>query len=239
MIVYQGPSVLDGEPIVVILNRGRNRKTGDMVQSWIMRADLSPLDALVGGDDRSVCGSCRHRPQHCASSGKRVRGGKGAWGRRTCYVMATGPQTMWLAWKRGKYDNVTVDVDVLRVGTYGDPAAVPMEVWKKWIPEKWTGYTAMWRDFPALRRWCMASVSSVEEKAEAEKLGWTTFRVLGPGEDLDPRGEEHLCPASRTGALITCLGCLRCGTNNRDLNVAIHVHGSGQKWFKPRQLELL
>ena len=61
-VVYEGPSELDGSPIVVIVNRiftaSDNAKTGDIVQTFIIRSDVSPLDALKSGEDVSVCGDC-------------------------------------------------------------------------------------------------------------------------------------------------------------------------------------
>ena len=45
-VLYDGPSVLDGQPIVVIATmETSNRKTGNMVQTWILRSDISPTDA--------------------------------------------------------------------------------------------------------------------------------------------------------------------------------------------------
>jgi hypothetical protein len=45
-IIYQGPSLLDGAPIVVIANYSKsNRKTGGVVQTYILRADMNPLEA--------------------------------------------------------------------------------------------------------------------------------------------------------------------------------------------------
>ena len=42
-IMYQGPSMLDGAPIVVIATMSTsNVKTGQMVQTWILRADINP-----------------------------------------------------------------------------------------------------------------------------------------------------------------------------------------------------
>ena len=68
MIVYRGPSAIDGREIVVILTglqtrRGsKNAKTGELIQSWILRADVEPHTAVKTGDDASVCGQCPHRP---------------------------------------------------------------------------------------------------------------------------------------------------------------------------------
>ena len=41
-IIYDGPSMLDGEPIVAIATmKTSNRKTGEMVQVWILRSDVN------------------------------------------------------------------------------------------------------------------------------------------------------------------------------------------------------
>ena len=50
VILYEGPSELDGSPIVVIATFGsKNRKTGkgrkNLIQTWIMRQDVAPWDA--------------------------------------------------------------------------------------------------------------------------------------------------------------------------------------------------
>ena len=65
-IFYEGPSAIDGAPIVVIAtgfaSATGNRKTGDMVQTYIIRQDVKPTDALRTGQDASICGDCKHRP---------------------------------------------------------------------------------------------------------------------------------------------------------------------------------
>ena len=63
VIVYEGPSELDGEPIVVIitgLKRTTNRKTGTMLSSWILLQNIQPYDAANQGLDISICGNCKH-----------------------------------------------------------------------------------------------------------------------------------------------------------------------------------
>jgi hypothetical protein len=49
IVIYRGPSILDGSPIVVIatgLGSGSsNRKTGALVQTWILRDDVSPIES--------------------------------------------------------------------------------------------------------------------------------------------------------------------------------------------------
>jgi len=64
VIVYEGPSELDGEPIVVIvtgLRKSDNTKTGDMLQLWILLQNKLPCDAAKQGLDSSICGDCKHR----------------------------------------------------------------------------------------------------------------------------------------------------------------------------------
>ena len=45
-VIYRGPSLLDGAPIVVIATvTDTNSKTGAMVQTYIIRSDMPPTDA--------------------------------------------------------------------------------------------------------------------------------------------------------------------------------------------------
>lgn len=243
MIAYEGSSMLDGAPIVLILtSTNRNRKTGEMIQSWILRADVSPLEALGSGKDSSVCGGCRHRPQHVGLQKIRKKreglGGKGGWTGRTCYVIPLIPQGVWFRWQLGEYDGLPVSLGStpLRIGSYGDPAAVPLEVWDELNPKEWTGYTSLWRGFPGLKKWCMASVSSKEEASQAQSLGWSTFRILKARESLLPG--EKWCLATREGGMLKqCRDCLLCnGKGNQQ--IATRVHGPGKHFFKPEQLFL-
>jgi hypothetical protein len=52
-ILYQGPSAIDGKPIVVIAtgfaSKSNNGKTGDMIQTWIIRQDIAPHLAVKSG----------------------------------------------------------------------------------------------------------------------------------------------------------------------------------------------
>ena len=64
-IIYKGPSKLDNKPIVVVaIPKSGNSKTDSMLQTFIMRSDVPPLDALKSGDDYSVCGDCLARPSN-------------------------------------------------------------------------------------------------------------------------------------------------------------------------------
>lgn len=210
MILYCGPSMLDGSPIVAIVTgltgrASRNTKTGAMLQTWILRDDVSPTDAIRSGDDVSVCGDCRHRPANGGS----------------CYVqVGRAPLVVWRAFKRGIYPEASGADDiraagagrVVRVGSYGDPAAVPADVWRALIAESesHTGYTHQWAARPDLASMLMASADSALEALQARAMGYRTFRVRLAGEAVEPR--EFVCPASNeAGARTTCSACRACG----------------------------
>lgn len=243
IILYEGPSLLDGKPIVVIANtfkKSANEKTGQMVQTWIMRSDMHPNDALKSGEDSSICGNCKHRGEWDAKKGRRVK--------HTCYVnILHGPTGVFRAYKSGKtYVRYEPYMDKffvghkMRLGCYGDPAAVPLEIWSHLcndVVAGYTGYTHQWKVCnPLLARYCMASVDTIEEQKEAKDTGWRTFRVR---EDDDPivLSDEIVCPASKeAGKLTSCSKCRACkglGTT-MSKNVVIKVHGWKHKlkYFK-------
>jgi hypothetical protein len=61
-ILYEGASELDNAPIVVIATMStNNRKTGKMVQVWILRSDIDPIEAFKSKADYSICGNCPQR----------------------------------------------------------------------------------------------------------------------------------------------------------------------------------
>jgi len=75
VILYEGASAIDGAPIVAIANRitnaSNNIKTGAMVQTFIIRSDMSPMEALRNGSDVSICGTCANPWRALALSPKR------------------------------------------------------------------------------------------------------------------------------------------------------------------------
>ena len=126
-IVYEGPSELTGDPIVVIVNRvhsrSKNGKTGaDLVQTFIIRSDVNPVQALQTGDDAAICGDCVHRPINSKVTGD-----------PPCYVnVGRSVLMVFKAYKRGRYVRVSPQELALilagrklRIGTYGDGAAAP------------------------------------------------------------------------------------------------------------------
>lgn len=229
VILYRGPSQLDGAPIVVIatgLRRAsKNPKTGRMVQTWIMRDDIAPhIAAGPNGADVSVCGDCPHRynPET---------------GHRTCYV--TPHQAPLAVWKRrnvlpmasGAVRAYLRTCRSVRMGAYGDPAAVPVSVWESVVDlsrRGHTGYTHQWRTHPELHPYVMASCDSLADYAEAVRLGWRTFRV---SDSVQPAKGEIVCVNTARGT--TCEACGICnGTFHKGPNVTIAVHGSGARHFR-------
>jgi hypothetical protein len=221
-VLYEGPSELDGFPIVVIATMSTaNAKTGDMVQTWILRSDMSPVEASKVGADASICGDC---PQRWHLGG-------------ACYVnIGQAPGAVYRAYKRGAYplgDPATVgEGRKVRLGAYGDPAAVPATVWRALVSRALghTGYTHQWRHAP-LRDLCMASVDTQAEWEAAQRTGWRTFRVTSPTDLLEP-GEIE-CPSDARGK--TCAQCMACDgapRGNGQVSIAITVHGPNSSRFK-------
>lgn len=225
VVLWEGPSFFDGiTPIVVVasgLRRGsKNVKTGAMVQTWILRADEHPLTAVVRGQDFGTCGTCPHR----AGAG--------------CYVdVAKAPASIWKAFKAGRIpaateaDRERIRSMPLRIGSYGDPGAVPSAVWRLVIADgqRRTGYTHAWRTRPDLQPLCMASADSAAEGHVARAAGWRTFRVIG-GDDVDvgARPGEIECLAESRGK--NCIDCGLChGKHDRGAKASIFINAHGAK----------
>ena len=220
MIIYQGPSLIDGKPIIAIATlNSSNSKTGEMIQTWIMRSDIEPHKAIKTGEDSSVCGDCPHRPENDGS----------------CYVLTfQAPLSVYRAFHRGSYDNRSIELfrgKPLRLGSYGDPLAVPLEAWNDLIEisEGRTGYTHQWAnpDFsPIWKELVMASVDNPEQAKRAQEDGWRYFRVTN--ETAPKTKGESICPASEeAGKKLACADCLSCsGQTGRKSSIVINAHGS-------------
>jgi len=234
-IIYQGASALDGAPIVVIAtgfeSGSTNRKTGSMVQTYVLRSDVDPVSAVRNGTDASICGNCTHRGTTATIDGQSKNTG------RTCYVnVGQGALAVYRAYKRGIYPTLPkgqapASGRKVRLGTYGDPAAAPAHVWQSLLRDSsgHTGYTHQWRSpqIQALRSTCMASADSPADAVLAQSMGWRTFRVsLDAAKDPMLKGES-LCPASaEAGKKLTCAQCLACGgADGRRGSIYIPAHG--------------
>jgi hypothetical protein len=244
-VIWEGASLYDGTPLVVIVTgtagkASANRKTGAILQTWILRADMEPTAALKAGADTAICGTCPHR--------SKASGGSGG-----CYVnVGQAPLGVWRAWKRGVYPAASTAAErasignrkPVRLGSYGDPAAVPVEVWRALTfgATFTTGYTHGWRTSdPALAGLCMASADSLADARHARERGFRTFRVAPFGDDYREHGEAR-CPASEeAGKRVTCEGCPLArsvdgrkvpgcgGANVVGPNVVIQAHGASKR----------
>jgi hypothetical protein len=208
VIIYDGPSIFDGKRIVVIANgfkRNYNEKIGNMVRTWIIKPDIHVVEALQTGADYSICKDCKHRYD----------------GMKSCYVNPLrGPLSVYNAYISGSYVPCTeehlklFENRTLRLGSYGDPAAMPIEVWRRYciISSGYTGYTHHWQTCDQEFRYlCMASVDTIEEKEQAQAMGWRTFRV---------RKADSTCDK--------CCGCGGLGSKWTK-NPVIVVHGQNYK----------
>lgn len=235
VVLYQGPSAIDGAPIIAIANRietsSNNAKTGAMVQTFIMREDIAPHEALKTGADASVCGNCQARP---------LLGGY-------CYVAVyQAPLSTWKAYKRGCYALPGVDYDpaflpelfaesIFRIGSYGDPGALPVGFWQPITKyaKAITGYSHQWQNRPDLKGLCMASTESELESETARALGWRAFRVRLASE---PKlAGEVICPASKeAGNKTNCASCRACGglSSKAKASITIIAHGNKAKRFE-------
>lgn len=170
-IVYEGKSVLNGDPIVgIIVNKSVNAKTGNMYQLHILRSDIKPLEAIENGSDDAICGGCVHR---------RSNGG-------ACYVnVGQGPNAVYKKYKRGGYKSVSIkDFKTLfggkkiRFGAYGDPLALPLHILVslKAVIKNNTSYTHQWKNSiedgssEMVAKFSMASVDNLTERMRPIKL---------------------------------------------------------------------
>jgi hypothetical protein len=232
-IAYEGPSIIDGAPIVVIVNKitgaSKNGKTGDIVQSFIIRSDVNPVQALQTGADYSICGDCEHRPITAKQTGK-----------VPCYVqVAKSVLSVYNAYLRGRYvkaDPATIAKalagKIVRIGTYGDGAAAPVRMWNQITryAAGVRGYTHQWQskgfDHASWAPLAMASADTLEQAALANLFGMRVFRV-SVGVDRQPG--ETVCPASAEGGRkSTCAKCTLCsGTRIQARDVVIADHAAG------------
>lgn len=231
VVVYRGPSAINGSPIVAILtgiaNPSRNPKTGPMAQLWILAADEAPHLAVKTGADEAVCGDCPMRPS-VAKKGQ------------ACYVATyQAPRSVWAS-RRDMPVDLELAVDAirgkaLRLGAYGDPAAIPessgvIQALSAAASIR-TGYTHQWRKDYAqwLRPYVMASLdagTTLAELTACHEQGWRSFRAEVVA-DCYP--SEIVCPAT-TESEAQCIDCGLCdgwrgnATAKQPRSIVIAIH---------------
>jgi hypothetical protein len=204
-----------------------------MHQTWILRQDVHPFEAIKTGADGSICGTCpmRFDPETF---------------KRICFVNPITLSQIYRSYLGNKYkpvrlnahDNIWFDLKPLRIGSYGDPAAVPIEVWLDWLDLLkalkigWTGYTRRWMypENQGFKQFLMASTFSDTEQAQAKSLGWHTYRVLQQGAELPELAT--VCPGSEEGGYAKqCRECLMCKGTAAGKDIVTYAHGGHGKYF--------
>lgn len=221
-VVYDGKSVLNGEPIVAIVTLNTaNEKTGNMAQLWILRSDMSPVEAVQQKADDAICGRCPHRHN---------QGG-------ACYVQPfQAPYAVYKAFKNGVYGAMSEESKdyffgrFVRLGAYGDPAAIPANILIDFVKhfKGYTGYTHQARhpNFDNnIATICMISCETEKEAQQQQKQGRKTFRIKT--EKMVKMENEITCLSDANG--LTCLECGLC--NAQSVNVVIDIHGTRKKRF--------
>lgn len=223
LVIYRGPSAYAPDTNIrgVLVLRSSNRKTGGMLQLHILPDTTPPHVAQRTGADHAVCGDCPLRP---AKSGG-------------CYVVTCqGPLSTWKATRHAPVAGAAAIAahahgHAIRLGAYGDPAALPPHVIAHLVRlagGRVTGYThgasvLGFEGISHLRSSCMMSVETAAQAREAHAAGWRTFRATAPGAPNLPN--EITCPAETRGA--TCSDCLLCrGDSLGARSITITAHGS-------------
>lgn len=239
MILYQGKSLIDGKPIIAIaVKTSSNAKTGNMIQTYIMRSDIDPRDASKTGADYSICGNCKHRGQANNDPGAKLAKN------RSCYVViGQGPTGVFKAYNRGKYPMANNSDDIsnfakgrmVRLGTYGDPAAVPSYIWDNLLKHAkgHTAYTHQSNIATADVRHdlFMTSADSLHDARIAWQNKRRTFRIIHVA--TEKQSNEIICPATPEGGNKSdCNSCGLCqGAHATAPSIAVIKHGSGAKYI--------
>ena len=224
-VIWEGKSPYDGAEImavaVCIEDPSKNRKTGWMIQIYILVKNVPPVEAVRLELDASVCGNCSMRWNN----------GGG------CYVI---PLFITLTWKKAQDAPRITPTELakranktntpIRQGAWGDPAFVPMDVWEELenavSNKKGSSYTHQWESVsPEYAKFSMASVENLKQKADALALGYRTYRQVDNESEIQK--DEMLCLNSSRG--IQCRDCGQCGGNrskasHRQKNIVIVRH---------------
>ena len=221
-VLQRSVSPIDGKPIVVIMTmKTSNRKTGDMVQVWILREDINPVEALKTGADQSICGSCPHRRKEDGS--------------RSCYVnVGQAPNSIYKAYKAGRYGKLSdlkpsdLAGRKIRWGAYGDPALISpsLVATLNESADGHTGYTHQWREpfAQAFKGVFMASSDGFNDYIDSTMAGWRSFNVVPKG--YKPNNIK-ICPATVENSKATCGTCSLC--DGAKTSIYVEAHGSGAK----------
>ena len=231
VVLYEGPSAIDGSKIVLIATGfdkpSKNSKTGPMVQTWILRVDVSPMEAQKQNLDVSVCGGCKLKPYW-----QRLKLIRAILGLKRCYVdTSKAPNSVYNAYCAGLYPHIseldemeleTVQTitgqNKLRIGSYGDGMAIPydrlMGAIKLLGYPKTTGYTHQWR-MKGSHKFANVLMASCETEKDAKRARAIGFNIAY----VDPK--KSTCPAQNSDT-VTCQTCLKCNGTSGDVVFSTH-----------------
>ena len=233
--LFSGKSQFTGNPIDVFITlKSSNSKTGNIPQVTMLPSNVKPTDALKTGQDQDVCGCCPLRPKLFNPDTHDL----------PCYVnCGFAPNAINRSKSISQFEKDQKQFDVIRIGAWGDSASVEkkalLEIVK--LGKKVLNYTHQWADkkFNFLKDFSMASVHSIQEKIEANKLGFKTFRTVKPlpfGDHVkrfnkgkhyvkDLARDEMLCP-NEINKNLQCKDCKLCVGNQikANLNIVIPSH---------------
>lgn len=226
IILWRGLSKIDRQPIVAIATGmvvpSKNAKTGGIIQIFIIRDDINPINAIYSGGDKSICGNCPHRPENNG----------------TCYVnVSKSVYNVYECYNRGNYPQWNGDLSIfdgkkVRFGAYGDPVLIPVKIVRGIVKhcKRHTGYTHQWH-LPIGQPYkgiFMASVDNYLQAVTAVNNGWNYFRVKPLFEDYGNELPEKICYNETLG--YTCEKCMQC--DGKHGNIVITAHGKGAKNVK-------
>ena len=266
LIIYDGPSLHDGvTPIVVIAVRSsRNRKTGDMVHTYILLRDVDPREANKFGLDEAICGFCPHKGKAFDRNDPAGVLRKLAED-RTCYVnIAQGVLIVWKHFVKGGYSyakDCTISSFVRRVthwfrkvcgmpcttteelgadamvrlGTYGDPAMVPAHVWERLLRRS-KGRTGYSHQADNANADFRPDLTMVS--VETELQAWQHWAKGHRTFRMLAEGEQPVAGQEIMcpSPKVKCTDCGLCtGMRPGAKSIAIAAHGPGKGHFNRRQ----
>lgn len=233
VVVWKGTSRLDGQTPIMVTMSGytrdsENAKTGGMIQVAILPVHVKPIDCYKEGSP-AVCGDCKYN------------------GNNGCYVSWANLGSHW----NGTRNQTPIDMSLaseicrgleVRVGSAGDPTAVPLEVWEKLLEHShgFTSYTHQWRrdDMQEFKKLCMASVDCEEEREAAIKRGWNTFLVY---DEEEPQFGVRCLASSgvkdRNGLDYQCISCMAC-SGKGSKHIVEKLHGATNTLHAARRVRI-
>ena len=226
LIVYENKLIV----LIAIIGKSSNRKTGNMIQTYILRRDRKPTEAIKDGSDSIICGNCPHRYNQETK-------------RRTCYVnIGQGPNMVYKKYSQNGYPRFNPKIHskyftgrMLRIGSYGDPAVIPFRVWKYLLqfPKSHTGYTHQWEKAdPRFKNIVMASCDNKADAIYAGILGYRTFTVTSHDTQLRPIQSINSIPCVSVTHGKQCEQCGLCNGNSKGMgkNIFIPAHGASKRF---------